>query len=347
MDCKHRLSDCAFVGHAWEAAASAASKDIHRTLSFNDRDTYSIAAWLQKHGGSTVQSIALTFESSMLDKYANGATIQLPIQELKQLRHLEVVNSEPYRSQVTVVLEGCAPTNTLYSSTPAGSSSRGSSPAASSNSGSPPAASSNRAAVNPLECVSCSLTSLKLHSIKLQPSWDSSYGCITALTALQLQDLKQPAACFSEKPAATLALTGALPQLMTLTKLCLEWQFSKELKAAVGQLTKLQELRLRQQQDEDANPNHQEDHDGSQLNLSNSLTHLEVHLPHSFSKTYTPSLSGITALQHLQLKDITDHDEAHDAPDTLGAGRAVHVTFQRVAPAGCDACNAAATAFAA
>jgi hypothetical protein len=156
------------------------------------------------------------------------------------------------------------------------------------------------------QCVSCSLTSLKLHGIKLQPSSQNSYDCITALAALQLLDLKQPA--YGET-ATTLALIGALPQLTTLTKLHLEWQVSKALKAAVGQLTKLQELRLCKQHGYgSAHYQFLEDHGAPQLNLPNSLTHLEVELSHSFCRTYTPSLSGITALQHLQLRRINELD---------------------------------------
>jgi hypothetical protein len=240
------------------------------------------AEWLKQHGRSTVQGIALTFPDVKND-YPSPTTIRLPLQQLKQLRNLELVNSKPHHSQVDVMLQFDAPTNTPYGSTTAGSSS------------------SAQAAINPLECVSCSLTSLKLHGIKLQPSSQNSYDCITALTALQVLDLEQPA---NEETASTVALTGALPQLTTLTKLHLQWKMSKALKAAVGQLAKLQELRLYQQYNEAGDPRSE----GDQLNLPNSLTHLEVQLPHSFSRTHTPSLSGCTALQHLQLQDITELD---------------------------------------
>jgi hypothetical protein len=315
-DCRHRLNSCALVGRAWKKAATAASADICCTLPYNDKHTNSLAEWLQEHGGSTVQSIALTFQKRMHD-YSGSTTIKLPLQQLKQLRSLDVVNRKSYhRTQVTVMLQcGAVINSPSYGGTPAGSSSSGYSPAgssssgyspaASSNSGSPPAPRSYSAAIVPLEGVSSSLTSLKLHSIKLQPSWENSYGCITALTALQLLDLKQSS---DEGPDTTVALTGALPLLTTLTKLQLEWQISKALKAAVGQLTKLQELRLCHQKQKYGDPHHQAGNDGQQLNLPNSLTYLEVDLAHSFCRTYTPSLSGITALQHLQLKHVTELD---------------------------------------
>jgi hypothetical protein len=82
-------------------------------------------------------------------------------------------------------------------------------------------------------------------------------------------------------------------------------QIGKKLKAAVGQLTRLQDLRLCQHEDGYANSYY---HDGSQLNLPNSLTHLELQLPHSFCRTYTPSAASLTSLQHLQLKHITALD---------------------------------------
>jgi hypothetical protein len=229
--------------------------------------------------------------------YPSRTTIRLPLQQLKQLHHLELVNSESCYAQVSVMLQCLPSTIVPYGSTPGGSSSIGPSPAASSNS--PPAA------INLLEYVSSSLTSLKLHRITFQPSLvvHNSYSCITALTALQLLDLKQAA---YEDPANTLALTGALPQLTTLTQLHLEWHISNALNAAVGQLTKLQELRLCQR--ERRYNQFPDDQGAPQLNLPSSLTHLEVELPHSFCALYTPSLSSVTALQHLQLKHIIKLD---------------------------------------
>jgi hypothetical protein len=308
-DCSHRLSSCALVARAWKAAATAASKDINLTLPYNNRTTGNLAEWLQKHG-SVVQSFAVTFNHQ--NEYGNGTsatTVALPFQQLKHLRNLEVVNGfSAGKSSVRLqCFSGTSTQAVLNDRTPPGSSSSGSVSAPINDGG-------TGARINPLEYVSCSLTSLKLHcidfvdlSVRVPEGYYgyNGYKSMTALTALQLLDFKQRAA---EEPATTLALAETLPQLATLTKLHLEWQFGKKLKAAVGQLTKLQELRLCQQRDNSGDPYYHGGHDGHELSLPQSLTHLEVQLPHSFCEACTPSLASLTALQHLQLKDITELD---------------------------------------
>jgi hypothetical protein len=79
------------------AAATAASADIDVTLPFDNRITQNLADWLQQHGRRMVESLAVTFNHQ---QHENGygtkdTTIDLPFQELKQLRNLEVSRANP------------------------------------------------------------------------------------------------------------------------------------------------------------------------------------------------------------------------------------------------------------
>jgi hypothetical protein len=150
---------------------------------------------------------------------------------------------------------------------------------------------------------------------------------LSALTALQHLDLKQApdppqqssysySFKYTQGPVAELAgaaeLSEALPQLTQLTRLCLEWQISMEMKVALGALTQLKELKLQQLQmpvsegctKATAAPGAIP---GSRLNLPHSITRLEVQLSQHYghSDYCTPDLASLTALQHLQLKDAT------------------------------------------
>jgi hypothetical protein len=143
------------------------------------------------------------------------------------------------------------------------------------------------------------------------------------VTALQRLDLKQapdppqgPAYLYAaggyEQNNSAGELSEVLPLLPHLTQLCLEWQINEEMKLALGALTLLKDLRLRQLQ----LPDHLQERyppsaatavvPDSRLNLPRGLTRLEVHMAQQFCSDYTPDLASLAALQHLQHSTLLD-----------------------------------------
>lgn len=159
------------------------------------------------------------------------------------------------------------------------------------------------------------LVSLKLHKIQLQ-GFPGGWHCMAALTALQQLDLKQAADIHknpwygqppaSERLAAAAELGEVLPRLTSLTQLRLEWQVDKNIRQALGLLTRLRELQLKQFHDNDNDSDSGLAPEAPDcLCLPHSLTHLDVQLVQQFSNSSTPDFPALTALQHLQLQDAT------------------------------------------
>jgi hypothetical protein len=89
-------------------------------------------------------------------------------------------------------------------------------------------------------------------------------------------------------------------------QLCLEWEPEEKIQAALGLLLQLKHLEL--QQVEHSGYGGEYFPGTAVLSLPSSLTRLEVQLAQKFNSSSTPDLKSLTALQHLQLKGITELD---------------------------------------
>jgi hypothetical protein len=281
VDQQQRLSSCARVAHAWQEAATAATTEL--TLKFGPKHdpVAHVRDWLSKHGRQ-VQSITMCAPSACGCMY-DDINVRLPFQQLQQLRSLRVAYPEA-RKLFLQCWDDEAPSSSVSSKQP-GSDSSGSEDE------------THVKAPNPLRWVASTLTSLHLDTSRLPPA-AGGWRCLAALTSLQQLHLTQPdypLSCDDQ-------LAAVLPQMTSVTQLCLEWN-PEEVQAALGLLPQLKHLTL-----QEVRNNAWRRRDIRGLSLPSSLTRLEVQLPLEFNSSSTPDLKSLTALQHLQLKNITEPD---------------------------------------
>jgi hypothetical protein len=280
VDQQQRLSSCAQVGHAWQKAATAATTELTLTLKPQHDPIAHVRDWLSKHSRQ-VQSIAMyaTYECGHM---YNGINVQLHFQQLQQLRSLRLARGGARR-----VFLQCSDDEAPSSSV------------SSQQSGSDSEDETHVKAPNPLRWVSSTLTSLHLDASRLPPA-AGGWRCLAALTSLQQLHLTQSDYLRSEDDEQ---LAEVLPQMTSVTQLCLKWKPEDKVQAALGLLPQLKHLALQYETHGVVAWRYMRG-----LSLPSSLTRLEVQLPLAVSSSSTPDLKSLTALQHLQLKDITELD---------------------------------------
>jgi hypothetical protein len=284
VDLQQRLGSCARVSHLWQAAAAAGTVDIHCTLKQQQDPLAPLRSWLSNYGAKHVHSIDLSFSW--------GANILLPLQQLQQLRSLSLAGEYGNRALLQ-----------CWEGQHVGSSSSSSTTVAINNKQAIQSATqrsdegnfkSHGKEFNPFEYVSSTLTSLKLRDIEVQ-GFPAGWHCLEALTAMQHLYLRQ-----TQYIRTTDDLADTLPHLTSLTQLRLEWKLEDKLRAVLGQLSFLQDLTLwgLDIPQDSSTP----------LSLPCSLTRLELVLSQQLNSSSIPGLAALTALQHLQLKNITQLD---------------------------------------
>jgi hypothetical protein len=233
VDLQQRLGRCARVSHTWQAAAAAATTELHCAIEVQRYDPLMpMRKWLSRYGAKRVQSIDL-FLSDNYSSREFEADIKLPFAQLQQLCSLSLssISSRPPNLQCWDGQQAGSSTSSSQSGVivcyQAGrnGSRRG---IAGSDDSQPE---SDDEAHNPFEHVSSTLTSLKLHDIELDWRFHAGWCCLAALTALQQLHLRQ-----AEYACTEGNLAEVLPQLTRLTKLHLEWTLDGKLRAALGLL---------------------------------------------------------------------------------------------------------------
>jgi hypothetical protein len=112
VDQQQRLGSCAQVGHAWQEAATAATTELTLTLRHQQDPIAHVRDWLSKHSGQ-VQGIAMTATHEYGHMY-DDITVQLPFQQLQQLRSLRVARGRA-RSVILQCSDDAAPSSSVSS----------------------------------------------------------------------------------------------------------------------------------------------------------------------------------------------------------------------------------------
>jgi hypothetical protein len=234
---KQRLS-CGRVSHAWLAASRAATTHVCITKTLRANTSAPLAAWLCRNS-RYVHSIALTDNSR-----SSSADVWLPLHQLNQLQILTILQPgyEPLELHDT-------PCNYMWTYSTAIATSY-----------------SKVLEANPLVYLANTLTSLTLQNVHHR-GFDGSWKCLGALTALQQLDLQQaldkvpnytwggfhfkalPAAqaavaCNNSDIASPAGLGSVQLQLESLTQLHLAWEMDITLRAVLGLMTQLRQLKL-------------------------------------------------------------------------------------------------------